>query len=330
MAEASRSEGSRKLQTDIRVRRGDGGWRWLEIRARVSFGADGQPLRMGGTALDITERKTAEAVLRASEDRQAFLLELSEVLRPHVSSAKVAQAGLELLRRHLSLDRSYVAQISGDDHPVLILAEGSSTALAPMPAQLRPADFPEGFQRAAAGLMVVDDIHQEAGLTDLDRQSLASIGLVGFIVAPLHRGAEGIFWALVAGVTGPRNWSQSDSALLPEAAERIWGGMERAATETALRDSEARFKQFAKASAAALWIRNAVTLDMEYVSPAVATIYGVQPDLMLGPLEGWAGTVTPQEREAALAHIERVRSGGTEVYEFRIQRQSDQGVPVGA
>ncbi len=324
IAEASRLDGSRKLQMDIRVRRGDGSWRWLEIRARVSFGEDGHPLRMAGTALDITVRKTAEAALQESEDRQAFLLKLSDALRPLRSSTVVAKAGLDLLRRHLSLERTYVAQISGADHPVLILAEDSSPDLAPMPAQLLPSDFPEGFQRAALGLMVVNDINQEVDLTELDRQSLASIGLTGFIVALLHRGADGMIWALVAGVTAPRRWSRGEGALLAEAAERIWGAMERARTEAALRNSEARFQQFAQASAAGLWIRNAATLDMEYTSPAVATIYGVRPEALLGVLEVWAATVVPEDREAALAHIERVRIGETDVHEFRIQRPADQ------
>ncbi|WP_200960784.1 PAS domain S-box protein [Rhizobium sp. Root708] len=53
---------------------------------------------------------------------------------------------------------------------------------------------------------------------------------------------------------------------------------ERKRAEAALRDSEERFRQFANASASGLWIRNPETLSMEFVSPAIATIYGTARD----------------------------------------------------
>ncbi len=48
----------------------DGGWKWTLGRGMVvSRDADGKPLRMIGTNADITERKVAEDVLKASEQR---------------------------------------------------------------------------------------------------------------------------------------------------------------------------------------------------------------------------------------------------------------------
>lgn len=42
----------------------------------------------------------------------------------------------------------------------------------------------------------------------------------------------------------------------------------RRLAEQGLRDSEARFRQFGDASSDVLWIRNASTLALEYLSPA--------------------------------------------------------------
>ncbi|RZA35545.1 MAG: PAS domain S-box protein, partial [Lysobacteraceae bacterium] len=50
-----------------RVRRGDGGYRHVEARGKVRFGADGQPEWLPGIALDVSAQKEAEAELLRSE-----------------------------------------------------------------------------------------------------------------------------------------------------------------------------------------------------------------------------------------------------------------------
>jgi PAS domain S-box-containing protein len=42
--------------------------RWMELRAVVSYAEDGQPLRVVGVSVDVTERKRAMAELRAFAD----------------------------------------------------------------------------------------------------------------------------------------------------------------------------------------------------------------------------------------------------------------------
>ena len=98
---------------------------------------------------------------------------------------------------------------------------------------------------------------------------------------------------------------------------------DRKRQELALRASEERFQQFAKASAAGLWIRRADTLAMEFVSPAIGTIYGVEPDALLGEVVRWAAMIVPDDRDVALGHLEEARTGSVAMHEFRIQRPSD-------
>ncbi|MBP1807055.1 PAS domain S-box protein [Rubellimicrobium aerolatum] len=100
----------------------------------------------------------------------------------------------------------------------------------------------------------------------------------------------------------------------------------RRATEAALQESEARFRQFGDASADVLWIRDAGTLAFEYVSPAFEEIYGARIEHVLGGnhVRRWAELILPEDRERALAAIRRVREGEHVLHSFRIRRADGQ------
>jgi PAS domain S-box-containing protein len=54
---------------EFRIARSDGTIRWLAARGRFYYSTDDEPERLLGVALDITERKQAEQVLREGEER---------------------------------------------------------------------------------------------------------------------------------------------------------------------------------------------------------------------------------------------------------------------
>jgi PAS domain S-box-containing protein len=59
----------REYDVEFRGLRPDGSVRWLSARAKVFRSDEGEPLRMTGVTLDITERRAIEQSLRASEER---------------------------------------------------------------------------------------------------------------------------------------------------------------------------------------------------------------------------------------------------------------------
>jgi PAS domain S-box-containing protein len=52
---------SERYEVEYRVRRADGEWHWLLVRGRCVRNAEGDPSRLVGSAIDVTERKHAES-----------------------------------------------------------------------------------------------------------------------------------------------------------------------------------------------------------------------------------------------------------------------------
>jgi PAS domain S-box-containing protein len=65
------------VNVEYRIRLGDGRERWIGSRGRSFFKSSGEPDRMMGVSIDISERKCAEEAFRASEARLAAGVELA-------------------------------------------------------------------------------------------------------------------------------------------------------------------------------------------------------------------------------------------------------------
>ncbi len=93
--------------------------------------------------------------------------------------------------------------------------------------------------------------------------------------------------------------------------------------ELRLRESEARFRQFAQASSDVLWIVDAETFASEFASPALQSSTACPKRTSWAMSRLWAAHIVPEDRAETFAQLERVRGGEAVVYEFRILRPSD-------
>jgi PAS domain S-box-containing protein len=130
----------------------------------------------------------------------------------------------------------------------------------------------------------------------------------------------------------PRDFTDKDiqflrgyANLLAAAVARLRTTLEMQEAAARLRESEERFQQFGAASSDLLWIRNAETMQFEYVSPAFEAIYGVSRDRILegDNLQNWVKLIAPEDRNQVLQRLERVRTGESVNQVFRIERPSD-------
>lgn len=277
-------------------------------------------------------RARAEAALRESEERQAFLLKLSDALRPLAEAGEIQATTTRLLGTHLGVDRAMYGEVTGEPGAETGVIRGQFVRPA-AEGRPAPAPFPDQFTFNTFGASVmarrysgvglaVADVNADAGFDATERAAWAAAGVQAAIVASLVK-ANRLVAELGVHSQTPRTWTDAEISLVREVGERTWAAAERARAEAASRASEERFQQFARASSAGLWIRAADTLAMEFASPAVATMYGVEPDILLDGVTRWAAMIVPDDRNIALASLEAARRGEVVVQEFRIQRPAD-------
>ncbi|MCR0983329.1 PAS domain-containing protein [Roseomonas populi] len=267
-------------------------------------------------------RARSEAALRESEARQAFLLKLSDALRPLSGPAGLQEAACRILAEQLDVDRAYYVEVdeaAGTARVAQDFVRGGAPSLA---GEHRIADFAWAVANLYQDRHVVSDTRTSGLVPPADRPISAALGIIACMGAPLIKEGR-LVGALCVTASHPRDWREDEVGLMREVAERIWAAVERARAEAALRESEERFRQFAASSSDALWVRDAATFAFEFASPALETIFGVAPDKALAEPRLLSALIVPEEREEVSRRVARIGAGERIVQEYRILRPTD-------
>ncbi|WP_286159014.1 PAS domain S-box protein [Methylobacterium sp. Leaf456] len=287
----------RALLYEARVIRADGQPRWMTHSGRP-LGKD----RFVGISIDITERREAEESLTRN----------NRVLRGinRIFSATLGAASVEELA-HIALD--VAADLTESPAGLIATLDAHTDRL----TTLATVDRAEPGEAAALERAVRRE--HDPAMRGLE----PGVGSApdAILSVPL---AEGETVVGVIGLAGrPGGYRPEDREAAEALAPAIRHALLSKRGDLRLRESEARFRQFAQASSDVLWITDAETFASEFVSPALRAIYGMSETEVLGDARLWAAHIVPEDRARTFAEMERVRGGEAVVYEFRILRPSD-------
>jgi PAS domain S-box-containing protein len=295
--------GDRLLSREIRVDRGDGTYRRVLVTARAFFDGDPpQPHRLVGVAADITGRHELE-------QRRAFLLELSDRMRPVTDPVAVQAVAVHALGARLSADRAMYLEVTpgpgGDVYTVEQDYHEPATTSAV--GRYRADDFGTTLldELRAGRTLAVTDTATDPRLTTAERASYQGIGVAAYVAVPLLKDGRHVA-ALVVHQTTERRWDDDELTLIEEVAERTWAAVERARAEAALRASEARLRQVVEVTPQLIWVARADgTVEMRNHSWSSITGPDAGPDRDL-----LAAALHPDDRDAFLDHWDSARAAG--------------------
>jgi PAS domain S-box-containing protein len=188
------------------------------------------------SAFDTTQRHAAEVAVRASEERQAFLLQLSDAVRPLQNAEEIKSVAARILGESLHVDHVYYAEVEFEDeytlNPLNYYSSGAGPDIA---GRIRFADYNRWVfdELRAAHFVTVGDVQKDKRFSEAEHADYARYQVQAFIAYPLVKSGR---LAAVLGVTQttPHTWTREDAARVEETAERTWAAVERAIAEAQL------------------------------------------------------------------------------------------------
>jgi PAS domain S-box-containing protein len=207
-------------------------------------------------------RETTEAVL--AERRSAFLLELERRLRPLTAPREIIAEAQRALGEHLGASRVGYGDVAEDERFFTTEHNWTDGTVEHHSGLHDLAAFGPpvlAAMRHGQTLRVNDATTEPAFAAPEVQAAFAGLELKASLVVSLVKGGR-LTAALYVHQSTPRWWTDDEARLVEEVAERTWSAVERARAESALRNSEARFREFFETAGDAIFVEDA---DARYV-----------------------------------------------------------------
>ena len=303
----------------------DGILRWVASKGRAVFDDDGTPLRVIGTALEITGAKQAEL-------RQNCLVELGDRLRGLDSTAEIAGTAAEILGKALGGSRAGYGVLVKDE-TVIVEADWTNGQAGSLAGPRLFAALGEAFcaPLRAGQVFVINDVSTHPATAE-SLQAFTRIEIGALINVPLMESGTLTAILYVHNRTA-RRWTAAEIQLVKDTADRTWEASGRAKAHQALRRLNESLEQeiaLRTTQRARIWrlssdVMMVATLDAIITSanPAWHTVFGWTETDLIG--RHILDLTHPEDRPAMRAQLQRL-SEGQPITSFESRYRSRGGV----
>jgi PAS domain S-box-containing protein len=301
------------MESEVRVRSRDGDYRWLLVRNVPLRDEMGNIVKWHGTAIDIEDRKRAEALLAGEKrllemiargDSRAVILDalcrlVEELAAGSLSSILLLDAETNRLRHGAAprLPRSYVEAIDG--------------------AVIGPATGSCGTAAYRAEPVIVCDVATDPLWADY-RDLALSHGLRACWSTPILSSEGKVFGTFAVYYREPRSPTPQDHGVIEQMTHLASIAIEREQAQEKLRRSEAHLHDAQRLGQMGSWASNDST-GAFFASRELLRIFGRDPDETKTTREMFQQNIHPDDRAPfqELARKARSEKTGYE-FEFRI------------
>ena len=222
------------FQTDFRLRRHDGEWRWMFDTGMPRFTPDGNFAGYIGSCIDITERKRAEESLARRAEEQAALYQITDRLHRAESLSEVYDSALDAILRALPCQRASILLFDESGVMRFVAWRGLS----------------DDYRRATDGHspwtpdakdpqpICIDDM-ERADLPESLQATIQAEGIGALAFIPLVSNGK-LIGKFMAYYDASHVFTEAELNLAVAIGRQLGFGVERMRAEQALRESEAR------------------------------------------------------------------------------------------
>lgn len=241
-------DGKRPIyECELRIRHKSGHWVWVLDRGRVTErNTSGEPIRMTGTHLDITERHMMEEKLRIRLDFENLLTKIStRFINLNTGEIdKEITAALQDIGNFENIDRSYVFVVDRSTDTMSNSHEWCRQGIEPqmdalqgLPTSLFPWWMLKLESNEPIVVTQIDELPLEASE---EKEILKSQSILSVAVVPLFVNNQLLGFAGFDSVREEKSWEQDSIALLQQFGNSLGNLLERKRVENALGRSEER------------------------------------------------------------------------------------------
>lgn len=291
------------------VRQNDRTVRWIELRAAIHYDAEGRPIHMAGSNIDITERKQAEQTVAASEQRFRLLAETSARLLATDDPHAIIEDLCRTVMRQLRCDCFFNFLVDDARGRFRLNAYAGLSA-----EEIREIECLECSMTERGCIACGSGNVQHGSGPCITRAGL--YGIQAYACHPLLVQGR-VIGTLSFGTKARPVFTDEELDLMKSVTDQVAIAMQRVLDQQSLRASEARFRTLVQAIPS-LTLESDPEGNNTFVSEQWCAYTGLSPEQSAG--QGWLSALHPDDIAKVLARWNKAaRTGASFESQYRLR-----------